>query len=190
MRGRAFVRLVTAGALLAAGPTPSAAQQESPEDVARQYVAAMQAGDWNGMAALMHPEALAELRGLFDPLLDIPEARMVIQQFYGAASLEEARARSDTAVFANFIEFVSSQEPLVGEAIRSSRVEFIGHLYEGDELAHVLYRMTMTVEGLPVTQIDVFTVRRSGSTWRGMLKGDLSAFAAAIRQAVERGGGE
>jgi hypothetical protein len=187
MRGRGFVGLSVVGALAVASPTISYAQEESPEDVAVQYVSAMQAEDWNSVASLMHPAALTELRGLFDPLLDIPEATPVILQFYGVSTLAEARAQSDTAVFANFVAFVSSQDPMVGEAIRSSEVEIVGHLYEGDDLAHVVYRMTMTVEGISVTQLDVFSVKRFGSTWRGMLKGDMSAIAAAIGEAVNGG---
>ena len=42
--------------------TPAAGQTGSPEDAARSYTDAMRAGDWHGMAALMHPDALAELR--------------------------------------------------------------------------------------------------------------------------------
>lgn len=187
MPGRRWVGMLAAGALVATWPTASAAQQESPEAVAIQYVTAMQLEDWQRVASLMHPDALAELRGLFDPLLDIPEARPVILQFYGATSLEDARAQSDTAVFAHFVAFVSSQEPLVGEALRSSDVEIIGHLYEGEDMAHVVYRMTMSLEGMSVTQLDVFSVKRYGPTWRGMLKGDMSAVAAAIGEAV-RGG--
>jgi hypothetical protein len=46
--------------------------------------------------------------------------------------------------------------------------------------------MEITLEGTPVTTMDVFSLARSPAGWRGLLKGDMAAFAAAIRAAVQR----
>ncbi len=161
------------------------AQQETPEDVAQRYVSAMQAADWDTMAGLMDQSALKSMRDLLSPLFDLPEAAELRQRFLGVETVDEAAALSDTAVFARFMQFVGSQEPSLQEALKTSRMRVIGHIPEGGDTVHVVYRMTMTVEGITMTRLDVFSLRQHGETWRGLLAGDVSALAAALRAALE-----
>lgn len=174
--------------LLAPLARPLTAQQsdDSPEQVTSRYVAAMRAGDWNGMAALMHPAALHQLRELFAVLFEASNADDVRQQFLGVATLAEARALSDTAVFAGIMRAATRQSAGVTELLRSAQVEVLGQVDEGHDTTHVVYRMTMTIEGTPISRMDVISLARSPHGWRGLLKGDVSALAAAIRAAVER----
>jgi hypothetical protein len=44
----------------------------------------------------------------------------------------------------------------------------------------------MTVNGVTISQMDVFSLIRYESSWRGILKGDFSALAAMIRQAASQ----
>ena len=65
-------------------------------------------------------------------------------------------------------------------ALRTATVDVLGHVAE-DTDAHVVFRMTMLVQGIEMTQLDVITLRRHGEEWRGLLAGDLAAVAQAIR---------
>jgi hypothetical protein len=156
------------------------AQTTDPEQVARQYTQAMQAGDWMGMAALMHPAALRELRDLFDPIFAMPGAERTVPMLLGVSTMDEARTLSDTGLFAGFIQFMVNQDPNVASALSTAKVDVIGHVPEGND-AHVVFRTTLEVQGITMTQMDVITMRPSGSEWRGLLAGDLAAVAQAIR---------
>ena len=174
--------------LVTSFPAPSRAQApvESPQQVTSRFMGAMQAGDWTGMAGLMHPAALRQLRGLLAALFEAPDADDVRQRLLGVTTVAEAQAMSDTALFAALMRFTTEQSPGLAEILRSARLEVLGQVEEGRDTTHVVYRMAMTIQGTSVTRMDVMSLARSPDGWRGLLKGDVSAFAAAIRAAVAK----
>ena len=165
---------------------PGRAQEIGPEPVAASYLSAMQAGDWAGMAKLMHPDALHQLREFMAPLFasGIPEAEEFRQQFLGVRTAAEAAALSDTTVFTNFVRALNARNPVATQALREAIIEQIGHVTEGPDIAHVVYRATLDVEGMSVTNVSVLPLKRSGDLWRVLLTGDYSALATALRQAL------
>jgi hypothetical protein len=68
----------------------------------------------------------------------------------------------------------------------AAETDMLGHVSEGPDLAHVVYRMRLTVEGVAITKLDVMSLRRAGSEWRGLLKGDIEGMAEAIRRQMEK----
>jgi len=177
------IALITAIVVLAV--VPATAQQEPPEDVAMQYLALMRERDWAGIARLTHPDAMAELRYLLDPLFTStrPEADDFRLQLLGIRTATEAQALSDTTAFINFLEAMGERVPAIDDVLRRAVVEPIGHLMRGDT-AFVVYRSTITVETMPVSTLAVLPLLRAGATWRGLLTGDFSSLATALRQAL------
>jgi hypothetical protein len=168
------------------GPASSQASTESPQQVATRFVEAMRSGDWNGMATLMHPGALRQMRDILGVLLDAPNADDVRQQLLGVTTIVEARALSDTALFAALMRATMQRDASLADVLKSSQVEFLGQVDEGSDTTHVVYRMAMTIEGTPITRMDVMSLARSPHGWRGLLKGDISALGAALRAAVQK----
>ena len=164
------------------GPAP-AQTAETPEQVTERFVAAMRAADWNGMAALMHQNALKEMRQLLAGVFEAPNGGPIRQQLLGVTTVPQAQALSDTAVFAALMR-TTTQDADVAELLRSARVQVLGHVNEGADTVHVVYRMAMTINGIPITKMDVMSLARSPVGWRGLLKGDVTALAAGIRAAV------
>ena len=171
----------------AAPPSPPRATSdtESAQQVTARFIDAMRASDWKKVAGLMHPAALHELREFFSVLLEAPNADPIRRELLGVSSAAEAKALSDTAMFESLLRF-SAKSPELGDAFRAAKVQILGQVNEGPDTAHVVYRMQITLEGTPVTTMDVFSLARSPAGWRGLLKGDMAAFAAAIRAAVQR----
>ncbi len=85
--------------LVAPFPAPTwaqaQAQEESPQQVTRRFMQAMQGGDWTGMAALMHPAALRQLRELLTVLFEAERADDIRQRLLGVSTVAEARALSE-----------------------------------------------------------------------------------------------
>lgn len=174
--------------LLQAAPPRATTDTESAQQVTMRFVDAMRASDWKKVATLMHPAALHDLRGFFSVLLDAPNADPMRRELLGVSSAAEAKAMSDTAMFEALLRF-SAKSPELGDAFRAAKVQILGEIKEGPDTTHVVYRMHMTLEGTPVSTMDVFSLARSPAGWRGLLKGDMAAFAAAIRTAIQREGG-
>ena len=123
------------------------------------------------------------MRQLLAALFEAPNADQIRQQLLGVSTVAEARALSDTAVFASLIRMTSQQGGLA-DVFKSAKVQVLGHVNEGSDTIHVVYRMAMTVNGIPITKMDVMSLARSPVGWRGLLKGDVSALAARIRAAL------
>src|SRR6267378_693986 len=192
LEGRAVLLLValTAGALQAQTPqpqTPQAAQAQSaetPEQVTERFIAAMRAADWQGMAALRHQNALKQMHELLAGVFESPNAGPIRQQLLGVTTVQQAQAMSDTAVFAALMR-MTTQDAGVAELLKSAKVQVLGHVNEAPDTVHVVYRMVMTINGIPITKMDVMSLARSPVGWRGLLKGDFSALAAGIRAAMQ-----
>jgi hypothetical protein len=163
---------------------PPAQTAETPEQVTDRFIAAMRAADWNGMASLMHQNALKEMRQLLSGVFEAPNAGPIRQQLLGVTTVQQAQALSDTAVFASLMR-TTTQDADVAELLRSAKVQVLGHVNEGPDTVHVVYRMAMTINGIPITKMDVMSLARSPVGWRGLLKGDVTALAAGIRAAMQ-----
>lgn len=179
-------RLALAVLLVTAAPCgPALAQDspETPEHVAQQFTAALRDTNWLRMASLMHPSALSLFRSLFTPVLDCSgdEAAQVIQTLFGAASAADARRTSDTVLVAALFRAASSREEGMAAFLRTAQMRVIGHLPEGADTVHVLTRLTFSIEDIPISTIEVISLQRFRSSWRVLLKADISALAAALQ---------
>ncbi|HEX5726713.1 MAG TPA: hypothetical protein VFX98_14655 [Longimicrobiaceae bacterium] len=180
MRGMNRVRLLLGALLLLAAAAPgAAAAQETPEAVARRYFESMRAANWTANVALMHPEALASFKQIFVQLgTGIgPEA---VQELFGTdpAGLERM---SGEQVYTTFMQKVMGQFGGLGEMMAGMEAEVVGHVPEGAEQAHVVYRMTMEMAGMSMNQMQVISLKRDGGTWKVLLTGDMANLGAMFR---------
>ncbi|MEM1043785.1 MAG: hypothetical protein AAGI91_14305 [Bacteroidota bacterium] len=178
MRFLFLLALVAAPSVLAQPATPEAA---TPEDAAAQLTAAFQASDFERAASLMHPDALASLKGFVGEIVALDSSGMAAMMFVGDDDPEAIAALSPEEVFARFLGSVFGMQPEIGEALRSMEAEMIGHVMEGDSLAHVVTRSSMSMMGASVVQTDVVTTKRYGDEWRALLSGDISNLVEGIR---------
>ncbi len=184
---RACIAVLLLVALTARAPRAQTSQPqtpETPEQVTDRFVTAMRSSDWLGMASLMHQNALKEMHQLLAGVFEAPNAGPIRQQLLGVTTVQQAQALSDTAVFAALMR-MTSQDTDVAQLLKTAKVQVLGHVSEGADTVHVVYRMAMTINGIPITKMDVMSLARSPVGWRGLLKGDFSALAAGIRAAMQ-----
>lgn len=182
-------RLVTMLVLACALAAPARGQVKPlapPESVATQLIDRMRNLDWTGMATLMHPAALHQLRELLGVVVETPGADDMREQILGVRSVAAAKALSDTALFAAFMKAATGSDPSVGALFKSARVQILGHLAEGPDTVHVVYRMTMQMDSIPISRLDVASFARSPLGWRGLLKGDVTALATRLKLMMPR----
>lgn len=177
------LRILAIGvATLCASSLPARAQDrpETPEAVTRQFGAAMRTNDWVGTAQLMHPDALARFRSMFLPILRADTTGRLCERLFATTSSAEIAALPDAEVFARFFRTLVSGTPELGGMFAGADMVPVGHVLEGDDVAHVVFRMKVAADGVTITKVQAMSLRRSGSTWRVLLSGEFEGLATAL----------
>lgn len=168
----------------------------SPEQVAREPYARMQAADWVSAADTFDPAALKRFREMLMPVFDAagragkdqsgkpsgiesPGALMLWVLFAPATSVEEIKALSDREVFARIMANTMS---LAGAKLE--RQDVIGSVPEGAEMVHVVIRNVAKVETLSMTKVEAITLHRTAQGWRLALTGDLEGLAETLQASI------
>lgn len=156
--------------------------QETPEQAVLQYFDAERAGNWSAVAHLIHPVALHQSRASIELILETPAADTILRQAFGAA---DVRTLSDSAVYVGLMEWVSHNSDEVRGAIRAAQLETVGHVMEGGDTAHVVYRLRMPVQGASYATTQVLSVARWARGWRVLPEIDQAWVAAILRQLAD-----
>jgi hypothetical protein len=165
------------------GPAASAPAQEraeTPEVVAQQFGAAMRANDWVGTAQLMHPDALARFRNMFLPIVTADSTGQLCDRLFATTSVAEVAALPDAELFARFFRTLVSGAPELSGMFAGADLVPVGHVSEGNDVAHVVFRMKVAADGVTITKVQAMSLRRLGPTWRVLLSGDFEGLAAAL----------
>ncbi len=179
-----LVPLCVAAMLVPAAPALGQSPAETPEEVTQEYLQATRDTNWSRMAGLLHPLALAEFHGLFAPVLECetPSAIQARREMFGITSGVQAARTPDTALVAALFRATAGRDANLTAILRTAQLQILGHVTEGPDTVHVVSRLSVAVDSLPVVQMEVVSLARSGATWRVLLKSDLSALAIMLRR--------
>jgi hypothetical protein len=169
-----------ASAVVPLSRAPAQERAETPEAVTRQFGAAMRANDWVGTAQLMHPDALAHFRSMFIPILRADSTGQLCERLFATTSSAEIAALPDAELFARFFRTLVSGTPELGGMFAGADMVPVGHVLEGTDVAHVVFRMKVAAGGVTITKVQAMSLRRTGPTWRVLLSGDFEGLAAAL----------
>ncbi len=183
-------RLLVLACTLLAAPAPGHGQDKTedgaPEAVAHRALVALQENRVDDFAAAMHPEALKGFHKIFVDLLSVAkddeEAGELLPLFEGVDSVDALRALDDRAFFVSFYKGLSRLRPEINDILAKSELKTLGHVMEGDDTAHVVYRMSIQFEGISITKMQVLSLRRTPEGWAMLLSGDIEGIANAFRQ--------
>lgn len=168
--------------LLAACVLPAAAAaQETPEQVVRRYYDTFRGGDFAANAAIMHPDALEELKTTLLGFAGIPGATEEegFTEMFGVRTLEEMRALPPAVLFERMLRSQLENEEM-RQILAGTQVDVLGHVMEGDTTAHVVYRMQMSFAGQSVNQVQVVPLKRADGEWRVLLTGSLAGMMSSF----------
>jgi hypothetical protein len=169
---------VLMAALLAFAPRVAA--QETPEQVVQRYFDTFRTGDYAGNVALMHPEALASMKETMSALVSLPGAAddPQFRAMFGVASMEEFNRLTPAALFERILRS-QLEQPELRQMLSGAQATALGHVMEGDTVAHVVYRMRMGVGEMNVDQVQVAPVKRADGQWRVLLTGSFAGMMNA-----------
>lgn len=179
MQMKMMRRVLPALAVLAFAPALAA--QDTPEQVVQRYFDSFRSGDYAGNVALMHPEALLSMKETMTGLIAIPGAADTpeFREMFGVSTMEEFN-RMDPAVLMERILRSQLENPEMKEVLSTAQTTVLGHVMEGDSVAHVVYRMRMSIGEMEMDQVQVAPVKRADGQWRVLLTGSLAGMMNAV----------
>jgi hypothetical protein len=155
--------------------------QKTPEQTAVDFGTAIKSGDWSKAAQIMHPNALSQLRTLFEPIVSTPGGAQVAAQIFQINSAEEFKAAPDTLLFARLMKAVSAQQGM-GDALRNSTITPLGHIAQAGDTVFVVSRVGLSVEGIDLTTFEVMPFLLYQGQYRALLKADFTNMAKMLRK--------
>ena len=178
--------LTVAFALLTLVPL-RAADADTPEALAEQQFAAMRLGEWSTYAANMHPKALERLQKLMMPIVDAAEgggeAAQMTATLFGGASGAQLKAMPPVKFFETLMKSMGKL-PGMTEAMQNAEGTVLGKVLEGENTAHVVTRMKMSVPGVvDYSKLEVVSFEKDDGKWKGLLSGDMEM---KMNQIVQR----
>lgn len=164
--------------------------QETPEETASAYYGAIGDGDWSRVAALTHPRELDRLRAIIVAVVEELRDTTELGRFNSFANtradalaklsvgdLAQLNRLPPATVYERFLAGDEFLESILSSIENDAESDFLGHLSEGDSLAHVVRRARFTglrperpvikvLEWDEASRMDVLTLRRDGDVWR------------------------
>lgn len=174
------------GATTSLGASTGASAQDAagPSSAAEIYLEALMAQDWSGVANMMHPQALTDVRNLTESVVEADSTGEFLSIVYGNQA-DEFNELSNEDVYAGLLKFASFQDPRVAEVMASAKQEIVGHVAE-DSTAHVVLRLRIEGRRIPVTQMHVLSFRSHGGVWRALLQSEVRSMLLIMRSMLAR----
>ena len=181
-----MLRWVLAGAIgwCLVAPAFASAGQEMPEVAAKAYFAALQAGDWNKCASLMHPEALASMKRIFGTVIEADKTGQAAKEIFGLKGKAEYAQMGGAAVFERLMTFLTQAVPNMKEALAASTSVVLGQVAESPELVHLVYRSQVKMAGAEVKQVELLSVKKDGAGWRVLLTSDFEEMFTKMAESM------
>ena len=169
-----------------------AAEEVTPESIAKRQLEAMRTLNWDVVAKYTHPKALSQMQSLFMPVAiagsaakDNPAAEEMMRIVFAGKTANELATVTPAAFFKIVMSGISGATPDFKNAMTNMEVQVIGHVNETENLAHVVYRLSRPLAEGTATKIAVTSVERDGDTWKALLNADLDNVARAISQRLQ-----
>ncbi|HVR97497.1 MAG TPA: hypothetical protein VMW27_12840 [Thermoanaerobaculia bacterium] len=179
--------LLTTSVLAQTAEPAKPASAASPETVVQSYLDLMKKGQYNEMAAAMHPEALEKFRSMLlsvaEEMPGATEPGGMLSLFKGVSSAEALKKLSPVEFFASFFAGMSELNPVMKELLASIQSKALGSVKEGDTV-HVVCRTTAGFSGASMDKMEVVSVKQHQGQWKVLLSGDIQNMAQAIRNSI------
>lgn len=173
--------LVLIFALACALAPTSPAQPSTPEEVAVAYTEAITAGDLALASQFFHPDALSQFKDFFIEIahLDVDDTEDFESVF--GFELAEIESMTPEVAFQVFMGFVLGEHEELAMMLQDMTLEVIGHVMEGEDLAHVVSRNRIQLFGFQYEQVDVVSLQLHEGQWMMLLSAELAGMIEMMR---------
>jgi len=173
-------------AILATVSAPSCARAQTlaeltdtPEAAADAFLRSLRAIRWSVTGQLLHPQTLDRFRTLVSMIAEA-DTTGGARRFLTQTDARGFPELSDDEVFARAIGAMIDDMPGLMYAIYDRDDEVLGHVPEGADSAHVVYRTLARIGGA-VPEVKVMQLERVDLGWRILWSDELEVLDAALR---------
>jgi len=165
-----------------------AVSAEQPEEVAHLYIRAMADARINVVADQMHPSALDRFKNIMTEIADAiaaapanrkPPAKMV-NALFGDEGPTVVKDLPPRDVFVRFMSNLTTFVPQIRAMHAGSEYQVLGHVVEGGNVAHVVFRATLAQGDHEMTKMSVLSLKRDGEHWKVLLTDDLENLVSGL----------
>ena len=130
----------------------------------------------------MDADSLEEVRKSIVESVDegvkrVGEAK-VLQSFPGVKSAKALKALDGPRLFAGVLRRLTSDADMK-KSLAETKIDVFGHVDEGEDTAHVIYRSTVKLGEDGIQRLNVATLRKKGQTWKMVIPDE---FAGPMRR--------
>ena len=101
------------------------------------------------------------------------------------ASRAESPEGLDGPDFCRFLQRMSS-DPDMKKSLAETKIDVFGHVDEGEDTAHVIYRSTVKLGENDIQRLNVATLRKNGQTWKMVIPDEFAGPMRRARRATPR----
>lgn len=182
-----------AGALLLAtmsptvlDPTGLSAQQPTlaeltatPEETVDLFLRSVRATRWSAAAQFVHPRTLDRFHRVVT-MISEADTTGDVRDFLTGTDSSGYAALDPREVFVRSLDVMIADMPGLRHAVFDRNDEILGHVAEGADTAHVVYRTTARISG-GVPEMKVMQLARTPDGWRVVWSDELEVLDAALR---------
>ncbi len=165
--------------------------QSNPKRTVKEYFAALKSKDQKKLVSLIDPSSGTRLgravKTISEILIDRNDEQFVPLIFGDSATKDRITSLSIPEVCALFLFALEKEKSSVGVEVSDPRI--IGELREGDDIAHVVYRLDYSAE---IPHVDATTaemtscVRENGKWYVCITNDTMSQYYQMINSAMEK----
>ena len=180
--------------------TPACAEKPKPEpdSVVEKLVAdnleAAKTGDWKRYTDLLHPESLDDYKKMWLPALKAaPDQQgQLLPLFDGAKDVQSLIDLKPAEFVTRSMKGIAAQfRPDEHPSPLAADTKIIGTVREGEDRAHVVVRSRRKFGEAEMVQVEVVSLKRSGTEWKVLLPDSIRILAETFSRLggnVERAG--
>ncbi len=177
-------RVILLAALVPSLARPARAQTlaeltATPESTADVFLRSIRAIRWSTTAQVLHPRTLERFRTLVRMVAEA-DTTGVVRQFLTATDVSGFSSLGDAQVFSHAIGAMIDDMPGLMHAFYDHDDDVLGHVMEGADTAHVVYRTLARIGGA-VPEVKVMQLARIEGGWRVLWSDELEVLDVALR---------
>ena len=177
---------ITAAVLGSLRPAGVAAQDiagltATPDAAAELFIRSVRALRWGAAAQFVDDETLALFRDVVTMITEPEETGALLEYLTGTDPEGYARLEPPE-VFDRALTALIADMPGLSNSFFDRDDEFLGHVAESADSAHVVYRTEARISGA-VPEVKVMQMRRGPAGWRVLWSDELDVLEAALRGA-------
>ena len=163
----------------------TASYAESPESTAATFFEAIADEDYVLAAGLFDADALSSFRQTLAFLADLDESQrdQAYSALFGQGATPQSIAELNDAQFFSAFLRISMSQTGGPDIFAKSKMEYLGHVTEAPDIAHLVVRMTVDIDGGEFEKMTVVSSRKVGDQWKLLMTGEVRGISDKLRSA-------